>query len=121
MIKEIDLVPTIILSVLFLSFFVLFFFTLILFDFVRYERSTRSDEYTSRTACKGSAYDGTCPISKDSPFPLAVELVLTNLQNQLSTLLFGPRRSSHRLLTDDQLLGKNYPKVGCGALQTSPE
>lgn len=47
MIKEIDLVPTIILSVLFLSFFVLFFFTLILFDFVRYERSTRSDECTS--------------------------------------------------------------------------
>ena len=47
MIKEIDLVPTIILSVFLLSFFVFFFFTLILFDFVRYERSTRSDECTS--------------------------------------------------------------------------
>ena len=67
MIKEIDLVPTIILSVFLLSFLFLFFSPLILFDFVRYERSTRSNEYTSGSASKGSAYDGTCPISKDSP------------------------------------------------------
>lgn len=67
MIKEIDLVPTFILSVFLLSFLVFFFFTLILFDFVRYERNTRSDEYTSGTASKGSAYDGTCPICKDRP------------------------------------------------------
>ena len=70
MIKEIDLVPTITFSVFFfffVFFFVLFFTTLILFDFVRYERSTRSNEYTSGTASKGSTYDGSCPVSKDSP------------------------------------------------------
>lgn len=47
MIKEIDLVPTITISVFFFFVFLLFSSTLILFDFVRYERSTRSDECTS--------------------------------------------------------------------------